>query len=37
MGDIYTQFIMQNVKMTFLIQLAHPPLKASGVAIKHPT
>ena len=30
-GDVHTQIVTLNVKMTFLLQLSHPPLKFSGV------
>ena len=30
-GDIHTQFVTQNVKMTFSVQPTNPHLKASGV------
>ena len=30
-GDVHTQIFTLNVKMTFLLQLSHLPLKLSGV------
>ena len=41
-GNVYTQFVRQNIKMTFLVQPTHPLQKTSDVTkyffvVKHPT